>query len=191
VTDKVYVGSSLNISKRWSRHRTDLRLSRHSNQHLQSSWNKYGERSFLFEILELTSDLTVREQYWIDVLDACVYGYNLCPVARSSRGRPYNAIAAARQSAGLRRAWAEHPESWQGRSMAKGESNHQAKLTTTQVLEIRRLYGPHKGSVKPQGGVTYASLAQQFNVHLVTIADIICNKTWKEVMPNGLPYASR
>ena len=63
---KVYVGSASNISKRWHRHRKDLRLGRHPNKHLQAAWTMYGEDAFVFEILELTGEFDAREQYWID-----------------------------------------------------------------------------------------------------------------------------
>src|SRR5690349_12758627 len=85
---KVYVGSASNISKRWHRHKKDLRLGIHRNKHLQAAWTKYGEEAFLFEILELTSELDVREQFWIDKT-GCLNadkGYNYCPIARSTRG---------------------------------------------------------------------------------------------------------
>lgn len=85
---KAYVGSASNISKRWSRHRKDLQNGTHKNKHLQAAWNKYGEHAFVFEVLELTSDLDTREQYWIDKT-GCLdpkKGYNSCPIARSTRG---------------------------------------------------------------------------------------------------------
>lgn len=51
-TGKVYYGSSNGIEKRWSGHRSKLRKGRHPNPHLQNSWNKYGESSFVFRIEE-------------------------------------------------------------------------------------------------------------------------------------------
>jgi len=49
---KFYVGSAVNFIKRWNRHKFDLRHNIHDNKHLQIAWNKYGESSFIFEILE-------------------------------------------------------------------------------------------------------------------------------------------
>lgn len=82
-----YIGSASNISKRWHRHRKDLSLGIHRNVYLQATWNKYGADAFEFVVLELTTDLTAREQYWIDYYEAYENGFNGCPVARSSRGR--------------------------------------------------------------------------------------------------------
>ena len=87
---KKYVGSAINLSKRWNNHRNDLRQGVHHNRHLQNAWNKYSESSFSFSILEFTSndDLITREQYYIDLLDATNpnFGYNINPIAGSSLG---------------------------------------------------------------------------------------------------------
>lgn len=52
ITNKRYIGSSTNVSKRWNSHKSCLRRSVHSNPHLQNSWNKYGENNFTFIVLE-------------------------------------------------------------------------------------------------------------------------------------------
>jgi len=43
-----YIGSSVNIKKRFSTHKTDLRKNKHPNRYLQHAWNKYGEENFEF-----------------------------------------------------------------------------------------------------------------------------------------------
>lgn len=70
VTGGFYIGSSINLSRRWSEHRNSLRKNAHSNRKLQHAWNKYGEDVFIFEILELvlSAFLIEREQYWLDTL---------------------------------------------------------------------------------------------------------------------------
>lgn len=56
--NKVYVGSTLNSFKeRWMTHVQKLRSNKHPNQHLQSSFNKYGEDKFKFTILEVRTDV--------------------------------------------------------------------------------------------------------------------------------------
>lgn len=47
-----YIGSSVNIKKRFSRHKTELRNNKHPNKYLQRAWNKYGEDNFEFSIVE-------------------------------------------------------------------------------------------------------------------------------------------
>lgn len=68
--NKIYIGSSNNIKRRWQKHKALLRYGKHPNSHLQSSWNKYGESLFEFSIVELcgVENLLNREQYYIDIL---------------------------------------------------------------------------------------------------------------------------
>lgn len=82
-TNKVYVGSSKNIERRWQQHRSMLSKNAHHSTKLQYAWNKYGEMAFEFEIAEEVVDgfLLVVEQAWINKLDACVSGLNCAPCA--------------------------------------------------------------------------------------------------------------
>ncbi len=53
VDGMVYIGGTEKpIETRWSKHIYDLRTKRHSNKPLQEAWNKYGEFSFNFEVIE-------------------------------------------------------------------------------------------------------------------------------------------
>ena len=85
VNGKYYVGSTKNFDKRWRRkHRKQLRGNYHTNLRLQRAWNKYGENSFEFQIIELAeiSSLYPIEQKYLDIAkteqDKC---YNLKFVA--------------------------------------------------------------------------------------------------------------
>ena len=70
VNGKTYIGSTKNVNARWVKHKALLRHNRHSNLHLQAAWNKYGEGSFTFEIIEdcLPEMLLSREQFFIDTI---------------------------------------------------------------------------------------------------------------------------
>ena len=89
---KFYIGSSFNIRRRWDSHRHDLNNGKARNIHLQRAWRKYGEQAFSFEIVELCPQIQLipREQFWIDSLQACVFGYNLMPVADRPTGIKYS-----------------------------------------------------------------------------------------------------
>lgn len=67
---KKYVGSSKNLYQRLMKHRAYLRKNMHENQKLQNSWNKHGEESFQYFILEFCSieNLIQREQFYIDTI---------------------------------------------------------------------------------------------------------------------------
>jgi hypothetical protein len=92
VTGKFYIGSASWYDKRIGTHVARLRRNQHDNPHLQAAWNKYGEGSFSFEIVEEIkneSDLVEREQYWI-INSGCLdpnIGYNINPIAGTTKGR--------------------------------------------------------------------------------------------------------
>lgn len=86
VNGKCYIGSSVNIEKRWSVHVAALKKQRHHSKRLQSSWDKHGRDMFCFSILELVECLDlliVREQFWIDRKSPW---YNIAKVAGSCLG---------------------------------------------------------------------------------------------------------
>jgi group I intron endonuclease len=53
VDGKRYIGYTNNFKARWGNHRKTLKYNYHENTHLQHAWNKYGEDSFEFDIIEL------------------------------------------------------------------------------------------------------------------------------------------
>ena len=81
INHKLYVGSSSEITARWSTHKYTLRNGTHANKHFQRAWNEYGEDAFVFIVVEKIDDLDsleTREIEWIknlNVLDSTV-GYN-------------------------------------------------------------------------------------------------------------------
>lgn len=90
-TEKIYIGSTINIYKRYYDHLKTLRGNRHINPHFQSAWNKHGESAFEFQVIELILPLFLleREQYWLDRTEAYKKhkGFNICPTAGSSLGQ--------------------------------------------------------------------------------------------------------
>jgi group I intron endonuclease len=48
-----YIGSSVDIARRWNSHRSSLNRGVHENAYLQNAWNKYGSEAFLFEVIEI------------------------------------------------------------------------------------------------------------------------------------------
>ena len=90
ITQKIYIGSSKNIRKRWKAHRTLLNREKHYNEHLLAAYKKYGKENFSWEVVEFidVNNLEEREQYWIDFFGSSdrKKGYNLCPAAYSNLG---------------------------------------------------------------------------------------------------------
>lgn len=88
---KQYVGSAaLTFASRWAIHRCDLKRGRHHSNHLQKAWDKYGEASFEFVVLQRCKpeDCIRLEQWWLDKLRTYERdkGYNLSPTAGSALG---------------------------------------------------------------------------------------------------------
>ena len=50
INNKIYVGESFNIERRWREHIEDLNNNKHHSYKLQTDWNKYGENNFEFVI---------------------------------------------------------------------------------------------------------------------------------------------
>lgn len=91
--NKVYIGSSINVTKRQYKHFWMLRNNKHDNLHLQNSFNKFGEDSFLFEIIQFcdVNDLIFLENSYITKYKSNNpnYGYNLAKV-NEFRRNTYN-----------------------------------------------------------------------------------------------------
>ncbi len=89
-TGKVYVGSAINLARRWKEHRAALRAGNHQNSHLQRAWHKYDEAAFAFSILELApAELLLKvEQCWINTTRCYEEdsGFNICAIAGSHLG---------------------------------------------------------------------------------------------------------
>lgn len=80
-----YVGSAVDLDGRFKRHIRQMKAGTHPNKFLLMDYERHGEQSFKFEVLELCSDtvLLEREQHWIDQLGAAVTGYNIALTAGS------------------------------------------------------------------------------------------------------------
>lgn len=83
--NRIYIGSAVYIKSRWAVHKKHLRDNTHVSKPMQNSWNKYGEDSFLFEVMEECekSVLLQREQYYLDNLKP---QFNYLKVAGSNLG---------------------------------------------------------------------------------------------------------
>lgn len=97
VNDKCYVGSAVNIRKRWHVHRSYLSRGVHHNRYLTAAWSKYGQDAFIFEVIEYCTkeSLIEREQYYIDTLRP---EYNLSPTAGNCLGVKHSEEVRRRRS---------------------------------------------------------------------------------------------
>lgn len=87
VNDKVYIGATRQIKKRFVDHKRKLKKRVHENRRIQLEYNLYGENSFVYEIIEtICGDrkyLHEKEQFYYDLYNSYnyQYGYNIGCVA--------------------------------------------------------------------------------------------------------------
>lgn len=121
VNGRVYVGSAVNLAKRWGAHRQRLNQGTHQSPRLQSAWNKYGEDAFSFEIIEIIErkeDLVAREQVHLDDAFASGLCYNLARIAGNTLGVKHTDAAVAKMVL-----------AWQTRPAASAETRARMSLS--------------------------------------------------------------
>ena len=66
--NRKYIGSSVDMDRRWAQHRRQLNRMEHGNSALQYAWTRFRDFMFAFETLEECpiAELYEREQHWID-----------------------------------------------------------------------------------------------------------------------------
>ena len=144
LTEIMYVGSSFEIENRWYGkygHFDLLQKGKHGNPHLQAAFNKYGEKAFVPEILELVSRsrLLKREQYWMDLVGIDNL-YNISPNAWGGR-----------QSEETRR---KISEMMKGKSIGNQYAKGNKYCLTEKQKENRRGNQNSKGNVAWNKGLT-------------------------------------
>lgn len=80
-----YIGSAVNIDKRWREHLLQLKKHTHHSVYLQRAWDKHGSSCFTFSVIEhcVKEQLIDREQFYINAFSP---EYNICKIANSRLG---------------------------------------------------------------------------------------------------------
>lgn len=83
ISNKEYIGQSINLSARKTQHFYKLRNGSHKNKDFQKDWDEYGEKSFLFEVILICekNQLTYYEQKLVDIYNP---SYNKCKICVDS-----------------------------------------------------------------------------------------------------------
>ncbi len=167
VNNKVYIGSSCNIEKRWNQHRSFLNSKRmdKTNPFLYNSWQKYGENNFVFEILEITEkqeDLLSKEQKWLDK-------YKLLN-GQLNRDKCFNILPTAGSNLGFK---ASDTTKQKMSDSHYGEQAINTHLTNQDAIEIKQLLNTTK--------ISYKELMQKYNISMSCLRNIVINRSWKRV----------
>lgn len=188
INNHIYIGSAVNLYNRETRHINKLESQKHENSYLQRAWNKYGEDSFIFIVLEYVSDikdLIIIEQYYIDWLQP---EYNICKSASSTLGRKFSEETKRKIS-----------ESHKGKKLSEEHKNrikqnrkdyHHSDSIKEKMSEFRmnKSFGSKLSSLSVKWikywkscKISNVEIAKVFNVSDSHICKIIYNKTWKNV----------
>ena len=86
-----YVGQSVDMSQRWSQHKTTAKNIKETAD-LYQAMREYGIDNFTCEVLEECSkkQLNEREIYWIDYYDTFYHGYNMTRGGQGKDGWKYD-----------------------------------------------------------------------------------------------------
>lgn len=77
-TDKVYIGQSVNIERRYSDHKSNMR-SNTASPKLQKAYDMFGTPSLIILLDDLTKEeLDINEEEAIEIFNSVSNGFNLC-----------------------------------------------------------------------------------------------------------------
>lgn len=166
-----YIGSSKDIDRRWYVHKDTARKGKHHSRYFQRAWNKYGEDSFKFFVIEEMEPIKEKLEYneqntiWL-----------FRPVYNSGdKVRPHNVSESGTASL------SEHMKKINKKRVGILRSKEALKrmvitrmgLTETEVYEIVELY---------KSGWLQCNLAKKFKVKNNVIWRIVNNKI--SIYPN-------
>jgi group I intron endonuclease len=196
--NKIYIGSAVDIKKRWRDHKWCLIHNKHHNSHLQSSWIKYGADSFEFSIIlecEI-NDLLTKELNYILQYDSFnnKFGYNVNDPEHTFLNRKHTEKTKqllSKQKLGDKnpmygKCGDKHPNfnkvvstnTRNKMSLIKLgiPTNRQTnlKLNEIDVINIRKMYYEEK--------ISQPNIASAFNVSYGAINKIITGKTWSHLL---------
>lgn len=138
---KKYVGQSYSVSRRFLVHKNKLRKGKHPNIHLQSAWNKYGENSFSFEILEYCpiDALNEREEYWINAFKTYTSeGYNMTLGGNGNRGYVWSRASREHLSAVMKISVSRY---WSGKRLTEAHKEKLRAAAKNRSAETKRKIG--------------------------------------------------
>ncbi len=143
-----YIGSSINIWRRWGEHLIALRNRKHINGYLQNAWNKHGEDNFEFSVLIFcdSENMLLYEQSCLDGLKP---EYNIAT----------NAFAPARGAKRSDETKAKLRESHLGN---KPSDETRAKMSNAQIGNKKGLGYKHTDEAKAK--MSKASLGNKHNL---------------------------
>ena len=183
INNKIYIGQTVNIEKRWYKHKWDLNNNKHTNKHLQRAWNKYGEDNFHFSIIEEcdTEELDIKEKDYIQLFDSFKNGYNRTLGGEHGNRGMIVSMETRRKLSELLKGRKYGRRSDQARiniknGLKKYYKTHKIHCLKTNKEDAIKILTIHKNL-----NVSSLILGELFNVKRNVIIDIIEGRSWKEL----------
>lgn len=185
--NKVYIGSSVNIVGRWYSHKTKLRHNKHENGYLQHSWNKYGEHSFIFEVIEETKIeyIKERENYFIEKFKCCnkKFGFNMCKTSFHSRLGLKNSKQHNEKISNSNKGKKRTPEVVEANRLRNIGRKHTSE-TIKKMSETHKKLTPTESQLKNLQWNKTPVIQMDFNENIINMFDTITDATTKTGINN-------
>ena len=207
---KIYIGSSIDVYKRWARHKWELRKRLHDNVLLQRAWDKYGENDFVFHFMQPVGNINIlreKEQAWIDLFVKFVNSKNSLYNTVVDIGNPR--LFGRKTKTYTEEMRVFDSERMMGNKYAVGKSHPQTpeirkkiseKLKGTRhsdesyLRQSLKMIGRIPSNAKLddskvieirelyKNGSSVNELSTRFNLHCTTIRNAVNRKTWKHIL---------
>jgi group I intron endonuclease len=168
-----YVGKTLDIKKRYSKHVSEsIKKRTHKEKYIYSILNR-GENFDITILDEVDCGLeNEMEVYWISQLRT--WGFNLLNYNKGGEGGDNWSGRKHTQDTKdkLSKIMIDRIMKGQKLQSQKGEKNGRSKLTSEQVLELRNLR---------EIGYSYSKLSLKFGISKSSVGDIVKLKKWKHL----------
>lgn len=181
INSKIYIGSSINIYKRWFNHRYELNNNKHHTKHLQNAWNKYGKDYFTFEIVEKIEDISIligREQYWMDHYKSYdpVYGFNSNSKAEGNHTRKWTEKQREKYSKSRKgKPASEALQKALNNSRKIGSKSNLSLIDENKVIQIVN---------DINSGLTPKEVCKLHNIGISIVRSICQKRNWKHILQN-------
>lgn len=156
---KIYLGSSVDIARRWSSHLSQLKNDKHPNKQMQEDFNKYGWDRFSFRI---KTECLQRE----------LYEQEAKYLARYNKDTLYNVKRVLNTQKKIRRGKeaANYREKWSAKNL--GENNPNVKYKVEQIIEVKTML---------RDGVDLQTIADKFGMSSGYVSQIKNGYKWASV----------
>lgn len=199
--NKVYIGQSVMLNKRLKSHFSHLRRGVHHNEHLQKSFNKYGEDNFLIEILAecSKSELDNLEKQFIAAYKSTnhKYGFNMMDGGQGDERHftPYVKLKMGDKLKG-RKFSEEHKRKLSEINKGKVISKESIEKCKATIARNQSRSGEKNGNAIISNDEAYKIIefllvnynpklaTKEFNVSYGTVMNLIYNRSYLNVLPN-------